>query len=134
MTPEMAATIAQQAAIAAVPLVLAGMGELVAERTGVINVGIEGLMLTGCITAYAVAALTGSGGAGLAAAGAASAGLAAIFAVATVYARVDQIVAGMAINLIAFGASGIAWQVLQGREDGRYAHLPDSAGFHQRSL
>ncbi len=129
MSAGLAGNIAHQAVIAAVPLVLAGVGELVAERAGVIDVGIEGLMLTGCITAYAVAAMTGSGVAGLAAAAGTSAALAGIFAVATIKARVDQIVAGMAINLIAFGASGTVWQVLQTRHDGLYAQLPDSAGF-----
>jgi simple sugar transport system permease protein len=119
-------SIALQSCLAATPLVLAGLGELVAERAGVINVGIEGLMLTGCIAAFAIGVVSGSGALAVVAAVAASAGLAAIFALATVKAKVDQIVCGMAINLLAVGASGLAWQVLQGT--GR-DELPESAQF-----
>jgi simple sugar transport system permease protein len=119
-------SIAQAACLSATPLVLAGLGELVAERAGVINVGIEGLMLTGCIAAFAVGVVSGSGALAVGAAVLASAGLAAIFALATVRAKVDQIVCGMAINLLAVGASGLAWQVLQGTG---HDELPESAQF-----
>lgn len=116
----------RQATLAATPLALAGVGELVAQRSGVINVGIEGLMLTGCIAGFAVGAATGDGWLALAAAIAAGAALAGVFAVATVVARADQIVCGMAVNLIAVGASGAAWAELQRRD---LAELPAGAGF-----
>src|SRR5690606_1850141 len=118
--------IAQQALTGAIPLAIAGCGELLAQRAGVINVGIEGLMLTGCIAGFAVAALTGNPWLAVAAAMAAGMALAAIFATIAIIARVDQIVSGMAINLIAVGASGTIWESLQAR--GR-ASLPPEVGF-----
>ena len=48
---------------AAVPLIFAGLGELVTERTGVINLGVEGMMLVGAIAGFAAAAETGYGAA-----------------------------------------------------------------------
>lgn len=118
--------IAQQALTGAIPLAIAGCGELLAQRAGVINVGIEGLMLTGCITGFAVAVLTGNPWLAIAAAMAAGAALAAIFAAIAIIARVDQIVSGMAINLIAVGASGTIWEALQARG---HVGLPPGVGF-----
>lgn len=105
--------VAQQAVIAAVPLILAGTGELVAQRAGVINVGIEGLMLAGAFSAYLAAATLASGPAGLVAALLAGTLLALLFAAVTIWARADQIVAGTAINLIAAGLTTTAWSHLQ---------------------
>ena len=118
--------VAAQAVTAAVPLVVAGLGELAAERAGVINIGIEGLMLAGCIGGFAGAALTGSAWIGLLVAVVAGSALALLFAAATVLGRADQIVAGMAINLLAVGGSGTVWMALQARG---LADLPQTAGF-----
>ena len=101
--------LARQTVQAATPLVMAGLGELVAELTGVINIGIEGLMLMGCIAGYAAAGISGSGQMGLAAAILTAMGTAAIFAGVTIWAAADQIVAGAAVNILAVGASGLAW-------------------------
>jgi len=117
-----AGLIAAQAVAAATPLVLAGVGELVAERAGVMNVGIEGLMLVGCCAGFAAVALGGGPLLGLAAAMAAGAVLAGIFAAVVVGLRGDQIVAGMALNLLALGATGTAWQALQGADHGDLDH------------
>lgn len=118
--------IAAQALTAAVPLLLAGTGECLSQRAGVLNVGIEGLLLSGCIAGFLGAALSGSGWIGLGAAVAAGAALAGLFAWVTVVMRLDQIVAGMAINLIAVGGSGAAWLVAQ---RSGHAELPAGAGF-----
>jgi len=118
----------QSAVTAAVPLLLAGTGELIAERAGIINVGIEGLMLCGCIAAFAGGVLSGSPWIGLGAALIASMVLAALFAVATVWARTEQIVTGMAVNLLAVGVSGTAWRILQARG---FDQLPASAGWER---
>ena len=126
MNDALVVVIAAQAVTAAVPLVLAGIGETLAQRAGVLNVGIEGLLLTGCIAGFTGAALSGCAWIGLAAAIVASALLAALFAWATVVMRCDQIVTGMAINLLAVGGSGTVWLVAQGNG---YAELSANAGF-----
>jgi simple sugar transport system permease protein len=125
--------ILQQALTASVPLGTAGLGELVAERAGIINVGLEGLMLIGCIAAYvgAHAAGTAAGGAaGIAAAALASMALAAVFAFMTVWWRTDQIVTGTAINLLAAGLSTTLWAYLEPR----MAELPIGTGFERHPL
>lgn len=104
--------ILHQSLTAATPLLLAGAGELVAERTGVLNIGIEGLMIAGALAAYAAVTTTGHTHAALPAAIAAGVLLAALFALVTIYAKADQIVAGAALNLLAFGASTAAWRSL----------------------
>ncbi len=128
MNDALVVVIAAQAVTAAVPLVLAGIGETLAQRAGVLNVGIEGLLLMGCVAGFTGAALSGCAWSGLAAAIVAGALLAALFAWATVVMRCDQIVAGMAINLLAVGGSGTVWLVAQGNG---YAELPANAGFHR---
>jgi len=126
MNDALVVLIAAQAVTAAVPLVLAGIGETLAQRAGVLNVGIEGLLLSGCIAGFTGAALSGCAWTGLAAAIVAGALLAALFAWATVMMRCDQIVAGMALNLLAVGGSGTLWLAAQGNG---YAELSASAGF-----
>jgi ABC-type uncharacterized transport system permease subunit len=91
----------------AAPLLIAALGELVVERAGVVNIGIEGLMLTGAFAAFAVASASGSPAAGAGAAVGAALALGAVFAGAAVLARADQIVVGTALNLLALGATGL---------------------------
>jgi simple sugar transport system permease protein len=104
----------RQAILSATPLLLAGFGELVGERAGVINIGIEGLMLMGAIAGYAAAVVTGSAMAAIPAAILTGMLFVAVFAVITIWCRADQIVTGAAMNILAFGASTTAWRVLQG--------------------
>src|ERR1019366_5700923 len=79
------------------PLGLAAIGEAVAEKSGVINLGIEGAMLAG---AFGAAAGAAAGGVGLGVAAGMIAGLviAALFAAAAIGARVDQIITGTAVT------------------------------------
>ena len=60
MDIQQASTLASSAVVAAIPLMFAGAGELVAEKSGVLNLGVEGMMLMGAVTGYAVTAITGS--------------------------------------------------------------------------
>jgi simple sugar transport system permease protein len=92
----------------AAPLLLAALGELVVERAGVVNIGIEGMMLVGAFAAFAAASASGSPALGAAAAVGAALALGALFAAAAVLARADQIVVGTAVNLLALGATGLA--------------------------
>lgn len=96
----------------ATPLALAALGEMVAERSGVINIGLEGAIVAGAFgalvgaTAGAHPMLFGWGAA--AAAGAATALVFALFAVAL---RADQIIAGTATTLLALGTTGLLYRV-----------------------
>lgn len=95
------------------PLGLAAIGETVAERSGVINLGIEGAMLAG---AFGAAAGAAQGGVLLGVAVGTSAGVlvAALFAAIAVGARVDQIITGTAVTLGATGLTGLLAQRVWG--------------------
>jgi simple sugar transport system permease protein len=87
----------------ATPLLLAALGGLYSERSGVINIALEGLMLAGAFTAAAVTHWVGSPWAGLLAGVAAGALVAAVHAVACIRFRADQVVTGTAINILMTG-------------------------------
>ena len=89
----------------AAPLVLAALAGLYAERSGVVDIGLEGKMLAAVFAGAAVASLTGSAALGLGAGIAAALVLALLHGVAAIAAGADQIVSGMALNLIAAGAT-----------------------------
>lgn len=99
------------AAAYAVPMWLAGVGELVSERAGVINIGIEGMMLTGALAAWATTAATGSAWAGVLAAAVAGLAMALLFVLASLVFDADQVVAGTALNLLAAGATGMGFKL-----------------------
>ncbi len=123
--------LSRQALTAATPMILAGVGELVGELSGVINIGIEGTMLMGCIAAYTVTGVSNHGTVGLLAAIAAGMIMAMIFAAACVWGRADQIVAGTAMDLLGVGLSGMVWMMYQNwRENlGFSTALPHGSGF-----
>jgi ABC-type uncharacterized transport system permease subunit len=87
------------------PLLIAGFGELLAQRAGIINVSIEGTMLMGAVAAFAAANLAGAAAPAFPAAIAVGILMGALFALVTVWCRADQIVAGTALNILAAGAS-----------------------------
>lgn len=89
----------------ATPLLLAALGELVAERSGVYNMGLEGMMLMGAFTGYLAAYESGSLWFGVAAAGFTGALMALVFAVLVITLKVEQIVTGLAVNLLGAGLS-----------------------------
>src|SRR5215470_14679089 len=98
----------------AVPLLLPALGELIAERAGVINIGLEGLILLGAFTALVAAMFSGSTGVGVAAALAVGALAGAGFAFFVVQRRGNQVVAGTALNLLAVGLTGVAYRAIFG--------------------
>ena len=87
----------------AIPYILAGLGGTYSERSGVVNIGLEGMMLTGAFTAVAVTNATGSPWAGLMAAILAGMLLGLVHAVVCVTFRADQIVSGLALIVFAAG-------------------------------
>jgi len=96
------------------PILLAALGELLVERTGVLNIGVEGIMLGGAFAAALGAFATGSAAVGVVCAGATGAALALLFAFATVRLGADQIIAGAALNLLALGVTGALYRALLG--------------------
>ena len=93
----------------ATPLLLAATGETVAERAGVINLGLEGVMLAGALAATLGASAAGPW-TGIAAGVVAGMALAAVFAAVAIAARADQIIAGTAISLGAVGLTGTIYR------------------------
>lgn len=96
---------------AAVPLIFAGLGELVTERTGVINLGVEGMMLVGAIAGFAAAAETGHGAlAGIPAGALAGAATAMIFAFFALSLAANQAACGLALTIFGIGLSAFIGQ------------------------
>jgi general nucleoside transport system permease protein len=94
------------AAIAAgTPLVFAALGELVTEKSGVLNLGVEGMMLVGAIAGFATASVTGNLWLGTVAGMAAGAAMSGIFAVLTLNLMANQVASGLALTLFGIGLS-----------------------------
>ena len=96
----------------AVPLMLGSLGEIIVEKSGVINVGIEGMMLSGAFAAFAVSQITQNLWLGVAAAIGSGLLFALIFALLAIFFRADQVVVGTAINILALGLTGVLYGVL----------------------
>lgn len=99
---------------AATPLAFASIGGIFSERSGVVNIGLEGMMLTGAFFGIAVVGWTGQWEAGIFAAMAAGGVLALIHAFFSIHLRADQIVSGTAINFIALGMTGYLFRSIYG--------------------
>jgi simple sugar transport system permease protein len=102
------------AIVAATPLLLAVEGELVVQRSGIINLGIEGMMLVAAMTAVLTAQFTKSVLLGFIGGIAGAALIALLFGVLVIALRADQIVTGTAINLLAVGATSFVYREMQG--------------------
>jgi len=109
--------------IAATPLVLAATGELVAERAGVLNLGVEGMMVIGALAAFAAVIETGSIPLALAAAIAAGLIMAGLFAVLVVTLRANQVAAGLALSMFGLGLSALWGQGFSGLSAGAFPRL-----------
>lgn len=100
---------------AGTPLLYATLGEIFSERSGVLNLGLEGLMLVGALAGFVGSYLTSSPWFGVLFALLAGGSLALLFAFLTVSFRVNQVVAGLALTMIGMGLSGYYGQAFIGR-------------------
>ena len=98
----------------ATPIALAALGETLAQRSGVINVGLEGIMLVGAFVAVVLALQTGSPWIGLAGAIVCGAAMGAVHAYFSVILKVEQIVAGIALLFLGLGLSGYGYRLTIG--------------------
>src|SRR2546425_5777390 len=93
----------QQTLVYAAPLILAALGELLIERSGILNIGIEGMMLVGAAVGFVVAVQTGSVAAGILAAMAASGLMALVLGYYSVDLRGAQITVGLGLFVLGGG-------------------------------
>ena len=96
--------------VAATPLLLAAIGELVVEKTGVLNLGVEGMMIIGAVCGFITAVETGSPSLGFVGGALGGAALSMVFAVLTQFFLTSQVPTGLALTLFGLGASAMVGQ------------------------
>lgn len=94
------------AVIAGTPILFAALGELITERAGIINLGVEGIMLVGAVSGFMVAVTTGNVWIGVLASMLAGGSVALIHAFLTITLRANQVVSGLALTIFGTGLSG----------------------------
>ena len=103
MTAEMILPLLAAAVQSGTPILYATLGEIITERTGILNLGVEGIMMVGALTAYIVARLSGNAWFGFAAGGSAGALLAAVHGLVCIGFRGNQVVSGLALTILGTG-------------------------------
>ena len=109
--------------VAATPLIFAAIGELVVEKTGVLNLGVEGMMIMGAICGFATAVETGSPMLGFAAAAVGGAALSLLFAFLTQVMLANQVASGLALTLFGLGFSALLGQSYVGVKPPRLSDI-----------
>src|SRR5579872_6852571 len=117
----------------AVPLILACLAGLWSERSGIVDVGLEGKMLTGAFAAAAAATFTGSAWIGLFVGVIVTILMSLIHGYASIDQRANQVVSGVAVNMVADGMTALIGNAWWG-QGGRTPQLPDSALFNAITL
>src|SRR5437660_8138434 len=113
-----------------VPLILACLAGLWSERSGVVDIGLEGKMLAGAFAAAAAATFTGSAWLGLIAGVAATIAISLVHGYASIDQRANQIVSGTAINMVADGLTALIGNAIW-QQGGRTPQLPSDAQFRE---
>jgi len=115
---------------ASTPLLLASSGELVAERSGVLNLGVEGMMIMGAACGFAGAYMSGSTLVGAICGIIAGMALAALFAALTLGLAVNQVATGLALTIFGVGLSGLVGAAFVGQKivPAPHLHLPFLTG------
>jgi len=99
---------------ASTPLLIAAIGELVVERSGVLNLGVEGMMIIGAACAFAVTATTGSSALGIVSGMLAGAALSLCFGFLVLSLATNQVATGLALTLLGLGLSGLIGESFTG--------------------
>ncbi|MYM29075.1 ABC transporter permease [Duganella sp. CY15W] len=123
MTTELLIAFLASTAGAATPLVVASMGELVTERSGVLNLGLEGMMLMGAVVGFGVTLGTGSMVLGLLAAAAAGMLMSLVFGFLVLTLQTNQVATGLALTLFGIGASAFLGRGFVGQTVEPMPHL-----------
>ncbi len=100
---------------ASMPLLIAALGELVVERSGVLNLGVEGMMIMGAVCGFAFAAMSGNAAVGVAGAILAGMAMAALFGFLTLVLVANQVATGLALTLLGLGLSGLIGDPFTGK-------------------
>jgi ABC-type uncharacterized transport system permease subunit len=108
-------SVAQRTLVAGTPLLLGTIGEIVCERSGILNLGVEGMMAIGAVTAFIVTFVSGNPWLGLMAAIAAGMLISASHAFTTITLQSNQVVSGLAITMLGLGISGLVGKSYIGR-------------------
>jgi len=101
-------------ATAATPLLIASIGELVVERSGVLNLGVEGMMVMGAVCGFAAAMVTGSPWIGILAGILAGAAFSLLFAFLTLSVATNQVATGLSLTILGLGVSGMVGESFVG--------------------
>lgn len=109
--------------VASTPLVFAAIGELVAEKSGVLNLGVEGMMIMGAIAGFAALISTGNHPLALVAAMAGGAVTALLFAILTQTLLANQVASGLALTMFGLGISALWGQGYSGQSAGPFPRL-----------
>lgn len=100
-------SVLRRAIVAGTPLLLGTLGEVIAERSGILNLGVEGMLAMGAVSAFIVTLATGSPWLGLLIAILVGAAAALLHAAVTVSLQSNQVVSGLALTMLGLGASGL---------------------------
>ena len=110
--------------VASVPILLAALGELVVEKSGVLNLGVEGMMIVGAVTGFIAAFHSGSAVLGFVGGAAGGAALSMIFALLTQFLMANQVATGLALTLFGQGLASLLGQSYVGQKPPLTGKLP----------
>ena len=100
-------SVAQRTLVAGTPLLLGTIGEVICERSGILNLGVEGVMSIGAVSAFIITFVTGNPWLGLVAAIIAASLISVIHAFASITLQASQVVSGLALTMLGLGISGL---------------------------
>jgi len=110
--------------VASVPILLAALGELMVEKSGVLNLGVEGMMIVGAVTGFIAAFHSGSAVLGFVGGAAGGAALSMIFALLTQFLMANQVATGLALTLFGQGLASLLGQSYVGQKPPLTGKLP----------